>query len=100
MSENTVATYKYFHVNLVEKKRKTNVYDVLTNKTIIESGVLPRHILLGKITWSPDWRQYVFRFLGLEGYDVDMSRSCMRDVITFIQKLMDERKGVSKQKND
>lgn len=94
MSEKTVATYEYFHVDLAEKKPKTNVYRVLTNKTVIESGVLPHHILLGKIVWSPKWRQYVFRFVRA-GYDVDMSRSCLRDVISFIQSLMDERKGVS-----
>lgn len=84
MSENTVSTYKYFHVDLVERKSKTNVYDVLTNETLIESGVTPRHAFLGKILWSPTWRQYVFRFIASKGFDVDMSRSCNRDVNDFI----------------
>lgn len=96
----TIATFKYFHIDLIECKTKTNVYHIYTNKKVSqESGViLEGYAFLGKIVWSPRWRQYVFRFVP-DMYDsdyVDFSRDCFRDIITFIQKLMDERKRKQK----
>lgn len=45
---------------------------------------------IGEIHWRGGWRQYVFQALP----EVDMSRSCMEEIMLFISALMDEwRRG-------
>lgn len=43
---------------------------------------------IGIIHWRGGWRQYVFR----ADPEIDMSRSCQKEVTKFIDKLMDEWK--------
>ena len=45
-------------------------------------------VTIGEIRWRGGWRQYVFNALP----DIDMSRSCHKEIDTFIDKLMGERK--------
>ena len=86
----TVKTFKYFHIDLIQRKPKTNIYHVFTNKKVpCQSGViLERYECLGQILWSSSWRQYIFN----TEWNIDFSRDCLQDIITFIQKLMDGRK--------
>ena len=95
----TVRTFKHFHIDLVERKPATNVYNVLTNKKVpYESGViLEGYELLAKILWSPPWRQYVVRFVASD-YDTDMSINCLQDMMDFTQELMNERKRKKEEK--
>jgi len=46
---------------------------------------------LAFIKWHSGWRRYVFLPLPETLYDV----ACMKDILDFIQELMDERKKVS-----
>ena len=71
----------YIHFELVEEKPKTNVYQVLTNKKVIESGVTPHFQTLGIIKWSPHWRQYVF----CPECFTDWSRGCLDQVMVFLK---------------
>jgi len=41
---------------------------------------------IGIIHWRGGWRQYVFQALP----DIDMSRGCQKEIIKFIDKLMEE----------
>jgi len=69
--------YVYFEV--AEEKPRTNVYNVISKS---------EGIVLGIIYWHAPWRQYIF-----EAYaGMLWSRGCLKQVINFIQKLMDERK--------
>lgn len=43
---------------------------------------------IGEIHWRGGWRQYVFRAMP----EVDMSRSCHKQIDEFIDKLMEVRK--------
>lgn len=49
---------------------------------------------IGEIHWRGGWRQYVFEAES----EIDMSRSCMKEVTKFIDKLMKEWR--EKRKND
>lgn len=42
--------------------------------------------VIGEIHWRGGWRQYVFQAKP----DIDMSRSCQKEIIVFIDKLMEE----------
>ena len=57
------------------KGRKTHIYKVYNKKL---------DNLVGEIHWRGGWRQYVFE----ADREIDMSRSCMKEVIKFIDKLM------------
>jgi len=62
-----------------KKGRKTDRYEIW-NAQFNE--------LIGHVFWRGGWRQYVWRMVP----DVDTSRSCGKEIIDFINKLMDERK--------
>ena len=47
---------------------------------------------IGNIHWRGGWRQYVFQALP----KIDMSRSCQKEIIKFIDKLMDDWKNSKK----
>jgi len=64
----------------LEKNRKTHRYEVWND----QFGEI-----IGHIHWRGGWRQYVFQALP----NIDMSRSCHKEIDTFIDKLMDERKS-------
>ena len=79
---------EYIHFELAEEKPKTNVYHVLTNKTVIESGVLPHHVLLGTIQWSPTWRQYIYSSMS----ETDWSVGCLMQIVEFLNALKKNKK--------
>ena len=70
-------TYLRF-VKLPNEGKKTDVY-MIYNST---SGNF-----LGKLLWRFGWRQYVYRYK-----DIDHSRSCLRELASFLDELMEERK--------
>jgi len=70
----------YVRFELLEKKKKTNVYLVVSKS----SGAS-----LGRIRWYFAWRQYVFEPFA----ETVWSRGCMEEVREFIKELMDARKG-------
>ena len=86
---------EYVHFEISEEKPKTNVYQVLTNKKIIESGCLPHHILLGVIEWRASWRQYVFTPT-LE-VSTDWSLGCLAQITDFLRELKRNKKLVPKE---
>lgn len=47
-------------------------------------------IILGRISWYPQWRQYTFFLKG----ETVWNRDCMNDIIFFITNLMRDRKIV------
>lgn len=57
---------------------KTQVWRVLSKRTGLE---------LGRIRWMSSWRQYVFD----PEWETTFNRTCMLDVVDFIQQLMDDR---------
>ena len=59
--------------------RKTNIYAIVSKSD---------KSLLGMIKWYPWWRQFVF--FPEEG--CVFNPSCMRDIISFIEDLMEKRK--------
>ena len=79
--------FKYFYIeeNQTKRKPKTRVYDVFSESS---------DKLIGTIKWYAPWRQYC-NFI--EGSTV-WSRGCNRDINTFIQELMDDRKRMKTRK--
>ena len=68
----------------LEKGKKLHKYEVINEQF---------GDLIGHIRWRGGWRQYVFRAIP----DVDMSRSCHKEIDIFIDSLMEEwRKGKKK----
>lgn len=51
-------------------------------------GLGTRQIVLGRIQWYSQWRQYVF----MPGYPTVWNNDCMDDIIFFIRNLMQARK--------
>ena len=45
-------------------------------------------IVLGRISWYPQWRQYIFS----PCENTVWNKDCLKDIQDFLQKLMDERK--------
>ena len=70
---------KYLTVNLVEKKEKTDVYDVVSYL---------HNVKLGEIKWFSHWRTYAFF---LEN-DTVWNVGCLNDIVLFINTLMEKRK--------
>ncbi len=50
------------------------------------TGKIP--IILGRISWYPQWRQYTFS----PGFPTVWNKECMEDIIFFITNLMKDRK--------
>lgn len=61
----------------LEKGKKLHKYTVF-NKA--------QRYSIGEIHWRGGWRQYVFEAVP----HIDMSRSCQKEIINFIDKLMKE----------
>lgn len=61
----------------LEKGKKLNKYKIF-NHNLFQT--------IGEIHWRGGWRQYVSQTLP----NVDMSRSCQKEIIKFIDKLMKE----------
>ena len=70
---------KYIRSELVGKKPKTGIYDIMS-----KSG----DYTLGQVKWYAPWRQYVF----FPREDTIYSRGCMNDINLFIEELMEKRK--------
>ena len=70
---------KYIKFELCEQKKKTAVYSVMQSDALF---------VLGFIKWFPAWRRYCF--YPEEGVIFDAS--CLKAIIDFIEKLMEERK--------
>lgn len=68
---------------VLRKGRKLHEYEVWNTK-FDES--------IGFIRWRGGWRQYVFK----AEPEIDMNRSCMKEVIEFIDSLMKEWKLTAK----
>ena len=49
-------------------------------------------IVLGRVSWYPQWRQYTFN----PAFPTTWNRDCMNDIIFFINNLMEERKPKKK----
>ena len=71
---------KYMTFQLVARKPKTTVWNVINNK----SG-----FLLGGIEWYGPWRQYV---LGTYGECI-FNNSCLDDISKFLTELNNKQKG-------
>ncbi len=70
---------KYLTFNLLEKKEKTNVYEVIS---------VMHENRLGVIKWFGRWRQYSF----FPELDTIWNKGCLQDIILFIDELMEDRK--------
>ena len=75
----------YIYFELIAKKPKTSVYAIRSKS----SGDV-----LGHIRWYFGWRQYIFEPETSE--DTIWNIGCLREVIDFLQKLMDDRKIAKK----
>ena len=71
---------KWIHFNLVSKTDKTGTYDVIANEG---------NIVLGQIKWYSPWRKYSF----FPNNNTLFEKTCLQDIINFIDKLMEERKS-------
>jgi hypothetical protein len=70
---------EYVYFEFARAKPRTKVYYVKSKSD---------DKILGEIYWWSPWRQYIFDPWSSTIY----SRGCMKQIIEFIQKLMDERK--------
>ena len=61
----------------IEKGKKLHKYNVINDQFNEEIGI---------IHWRGGWHQYVFQALP----EIDMSRSCHKELDTFIDKIMKE----------
>jgi hypothetical protein len=69
---------KWIKFALVEKKAKTNVWNIETDEGIV----------LGQIKWFGRWRTYAL----YPSPDTVFEDDCLLDMANFIKKQMDERK--------
>lgn len=58
-------------------------------------GLCIRQIILGRIQWYAQWRQYTFS----PSCPTIWNRDCMNDIIFFINNLMKDRKIIMKEKS-
>lgn len=72
--------YEYIHMEIVEKKPKTNVWNIFSNSS---------NDVLGGVAWYAPWRQYCF--YAKEG--CIFNAGCLCDIQNFIDNLMIERKS-------
>ncbi len=73
------------HFEVMEEKRKTNVYAVKANRTTIASGRPPRDEVLGVVMWEPRKRQYTFA--PNSDAEPTFSADCLRQIINFLKEL-------------
>ena len=73
---------EWIKIKLIEKKAKTNVYDVIS-----KCGVC----VLGQIKWHGPWRHYCFH--PTTDFETVHSDRCMIDIGNFIMKLNEEHKS-------
>ena len=73
------ASHLHFKKQPLKKGAKLHKYWVININLDQEIGI---------IHWRGGWRQYVFQAYP----DIDMSRSCQKEIIKFIDKLMKEWK--------
>lgn len=82
----TAYQYIYF-IERPNPGKKTKRYTCHNNRSSIE---------LGTVRWESKWRQYVFEVPLVQpeypAWWVYFSRGCLRDIIDFIDQLMEERK--------
>ncbi len=71
----------------LEKGLKLNKYKVINTKFDDKIGI---------IHWRGGWRQYVFQ----ANPEIDMSRSCHKEINKFIDKLMKEWKDARESKGE
>ena len=76
---------KYLRIAKMVEKPKTSVYGVFSRSSAD---------LLGSIYWDFGWRQYVFEVVKpRDGQErIIWSCGCLKEVIGFIQMIMDARK--------
>ena len=67
----------------LKKKQKLHKYKVINHSLYYDIGI---------IHWRGGWRQYVFQALP----NIDMTRSCHRQIDEFIDKLMKEWRAKKK----
>lgn len=72
-------TSKYLIFDLIEEKKKTKVYAVISKKHNYELGI---------IKWYANWRQYSF----FPGNDTIFNSECLNDIKIFLLELKQERK--------
>lgn len=73
------ASHLTFRKQPLKKGSKLHTYKVTNNTHYYE---------IGEIHWRGGWRQYVF----MAKPEIDMSRSCQKEIIKFIDGLMREWK--------
>ena len=70
---------KYLQFVLIDRKPKTNVYDVINKRKDRSIGV---------VKWYTSWRQYCF----FPETKTVFHKDCLIEITEFILKLMEERK--------
>ena len=70
--------YEYIHFEKVAETPKTSSWICRSNRSNDD---------LGMVKWYSPWRQYCFS-AGYSVYNIE----CLKDIIDFIQQLMNERK--------
>lgn len=78
----TITAYMTF-VKYKHMKKKTYEVEVTSND----------HYVLGNIEWKPGWRRYVFA----PEADSEFDSLCLRQISSYIDELMEERKEARKQ---
>ena len=79
---------KHLSFEIIEEKPKTKVFEIISN---FDGNSL------GTIYWYPKWRQYVFQPIILEENENTIwSNDCLRELLSFLDKLKEERKDVIK----
>jgi len=71
---------EYLEVELISHREKTNIYLILNRKY---------NISIGQVKWHNYWRQYCF----FPNSETIFSSGCMKDLVAFIDKLMEEHKN-------
>jgi len=71
--------YEHIHFVESEQKPKTKVWDMINNL---------KGEYLGRIEWSPGWRQYV----AVPEFEIMLSASCLWSIEDFLKQVNDEHK--------
>lgn len=76
---------RWLKIKLIEKLKKTNVYDVIS-KT--------HKCVLGQIRWDTGWRHYLF--LPTTDFKTKHSDRCLINIGTYIKELNKNHKNIKK----